>query len=419
MTRHLQPVLIAAPVMAFIGIAAMAKLTDLSAFALSLETWEWIPAWSIPAISTIVPTLEGLVVIGWVLSARRARFEWLALALLACFTLVYASHAVFAKPPDCQCLGRISAFLAAKDHAPGVAARNGVLMALLATALSLRAWGQCESAATSRTEDRAPVGYPECPPATTTRSGFSLVEALLCVAIVAILLALATPLLGGVRDAARRMASQSNLRQHGSVFIAYTSDYGEQFPYFTDPKATVTVLRHSGMEVAIPYFGVHAFWNFALADYGYDGQLMHPAMSAPGEQAGAVMESYHYACTTVASPEFWNATTRTGPEQWKPTRISAALFPAAKGLLIDHSERNAMNARYAHLDPEHDVIPKGPFGSLRTPTVFIDGHVKSVRADGFLPSYPRGDGSWPGSFPHNGPDPVLHTIDGIRGRDVP
>lgn len=54
----------------------------------------------------------------------------------------------------------------------------------------------------------------------------------------------------------------------------------------------MTVLRHSGYEIAIPYFTIHAFWNFGMADYGYDGQLVHRSMSPPGRERSVVMESH-------------------------------------------------------------------------------------------------------------------------------
>lgn len=187
------------PAFVVLGLASFAKLTDLPSFALSLETWEWIPVWSIPALSTIVPTLEALVVVGWVLSARRAMFEWFALGLVMCFTVVYAGHALLAKPPDCQCLGRLSAFFATKDSATVVVARNSAMMVMLGLAAALR-HGRRRACALRRADhstQRVSMGAAT----ETVRSGFSLLEVLLCIAIIAILLALSTPLLSDARDA--------------------------------------------------------------------------------------------------------------------------------------------------------------------------------------------------------------------------
>jgi prepilin-type N-terminal cleavage/methylation domain-containing protein/prepilin-type processing-associated H-X9-DG protein len=55
------------------------------------------------------------------------------------------------------------------------------------------------------------------------RPGFSLVELLVVLGIIAILLALLLPVLGRVRAAARTVACQANLRQWGDAFQAYLS----------------------------------------------------------------------------------------------------------------------------------------------------------------------------------------------------
>lgn len=91
--------------------------------------------------------------------------------------------------------------------------------------------------------------------------------------------------------------------------------------------------------------------------------------------------------------------------------------------MIDRSEEFALDEMIVDTrDDPRDPLPEVP-ASLRTrvrcPTVFIDGHVRSVKRTEFLRSYFRGDGHWTGSGIHNGPDPVLHTIDGVRGRDIP
>jgi prepilin-type N-terminal cleavage/methylation domain-containing protein len=61
------------------------------------------------------------------------------------------------------------------------------------------------------------------------RGGFSLLEALVSVAIVAILLGALLPLLSHARDTGRATVCASNLRQIGAAWTAYLHDH-EQFP---------------------------------------------------------------------------------------------------------------------------------------------------------------------------------------------
>ena len=63
------------------------------------------------------------------------------------------------------------------------------------------------------------------------RPAFSLVELLVVIGIVAVLLALLLPLLGGMRESARRTACLSNLRQIGMALGAYADDSRGFLPY--------------------------------------------------------------------------------------------------------------------------------------------------------------------------------------------
>ena len=64
---------------------------------------------------------------------------------------------------------------------------------------------------------------------TRRKSGFTLLEMLVTVAIIAILVAILFPVFQKVRENARRAAGQSNLKQLGLAFVQYSQDYDEKY----------------------------------------------------------------------------------------------------------------------------------------------------------------------------------------------
>ena len=62
------------------------------------------------------------------------------------------------------------------------------------------------------------------------RRGFTLVELLVVIAVVAVLAAMLLPVLSRARESARKAACQSNLRQIGTAFRLYASDYDGLYP---------------------------------------------------------------------------------------------------------------------------------------------------------------------------------------------
>ncbi len=69
--------------------------------------------------------------------------------------------------------------------------------------------------------------------------GFSLIELLVVVAVIAILAALLLPVLGQAKDKAKRAACMSNLRQIGVAFALYLSEQQDRFPDRRDLKQSL------------------------------------------------------------------------------------------------------------------------------------------------------------------------------------
>jgi prepilin-type N-terminal cleavage/methylation domain-containing protein/prepilin-type processing-associated H-X9-DG protein len=67
-------------------------------------------------------------------------------------------------------------------------------------------------------------------PVTRTKTGFTLIEILIVIAIIAILAGILLPVLGVARERARRMNCGSNLRQIGSACLVFAESNNQKFP---------------------------------------------------------------------------------------------------------------------------------------------------------------------------------------------
>ena len=63
-----------------------------------------------------------------------------------------------------------------------------------------------------------------------SRRGFTLIELLVVIAIIAILAAILFPVFAQAREAARKAACQSNLKQLGNAVLMYAQDFDELLP---------------------------------------------------------------------------------------------------------------------------------------------------------------------------------------------
>src|SRR4051794_33672760 len=107
--------------------------------------------------------------------------------------------------------------------------------------------------------------------------GFTLVELLVVIGIVAVLIAILLPALSKAQSQSRTVACLSNLRQLDASLIMYVNDNkGHVFPYFDDPDTF--------------YASGQSLWMVDLARYGTGSKQIlcpeanqrNPALDTPG-----------------------------------------------------------------------------------------------------------------------------------------
>lgn len=374
-------------------VAACAKIVDVAEFRASLESWIFLPRWTQSMIAIAIPSIELAVCVAWLLGLSRSTCVIAALIMLTLISGAYVAHWLLSGPPECKCFGKILDYSRSLHDARLVVVRNGCLILALASGYSLLYKCNVRMKMSPRSVEHG-------------RSAFTLLETLLVVLLMALLFALLLPSLSSVRSQAKVASDLANLCSHAAAFAMYSGDYDGHFPCFTDPVATVSVIRNENGVLSVDYFGATVTWNFALSQQLYGQTWTHPSFRSPFESsvygANALFTSYAHTSSILADFQFWNPATRLGPTQWRSTKEDEVWFPSAKGLFIS-------------LTPWPSVSPRGNAPSLRV--ALIDGHAIADRGDNLSQPYPSGEGGWTGSQLNVGV-PVMHTMDGLHGRDT-
>jgi len=115
-----------------------------------------------------------------------------------------------------------------------------------------------------------------------SQGGFSLIEVLVVIAVVGVLMAIAIPVLGGMRDRARSAQCMANLRQIGTVTYAIVDQEKGDWPFWvSNMPASQPVGRKSMSEV---YSGHMSSL----------GSFRCPSDPASGRTMATDYTSYHY-----------------------------------------------------------------------------------------------------------------------------
>jgi len=252
------------------------------------------------------------------------------------------------------------------------------------------------------------------------RPGVTLIEVLVAVGIVAVLVLLLAGPLAEFRREGRRAVSYSNLRTHAAMFSMYANDHAGVLPSFTKEGFYSSLIHGGGLATWGSYFDAFRTWHIALADGYYDGNALSESLFPPNFRASddpygwPIYTAYAYPCAFIADPAFWNPYTRTGPEQWRATRLSEVLFPSAKALIVQtwpFMEREGPTGGSTRPNPYR------PLPVALADSAAINAN-ESLRR---LPGYKKGDGydfANQGAVHYSDSPPLLHTTDGVRGRDV-
>ncbi len=253
------------------------------------------------------------------------------------------------------------------------------------------------------------------PPTDSKCLGFTLLETLIVLTIGSVLVVLTATTIRFARQNAKGSISLSNLRSHSQAIQMYVGDYNDTYPFFTTPGFETGEVHGGGLDFPrISFFDAHRVWHIALSDAYFDSNARSKIFSPPDfvrldGTNWPFYTPYLYACSFIAEPKYWNELTRTGPEQFGPTRASQVRYPSMKSLVIE-------SWPYTATADNSNQLPSIP---LRIAN--CDGSAKALSIFQRFNGYEKGDGfifANDGAIHYTDQPPLLHTIDGVLGRDT-
>ncbi|MEI7576749.1 MAG: prepilin-type N-terminal cleavage/methylation domain-containing protein [Armatimonadota bacterium] len=234
---------------------------------------------------------------------------------------------------------------------------------------------------------------------TFSRKGFTLIELLVVIAIIAILAAILFPVFAQAKDAAKKTASLSNVKQMATASAMYTSDYDGGYPTWSDYFALYT-------QIGAPYYysaaGVQAvmggpdgpqfYWDAKLHPYvksdnpltvSYGGLWHSPgASTANNLRSYGMSQCFTYACDPTVSTEYvW----RNESELEVPAQLPFAGESGRSGMLsaprlfhgyYDFWKVTGSGFPFNREDPTR--FARTSAGGGVAPYAYADGHAKAT-----------------------------------------
>lgn len=271
------------------------------------------------------------------------------------------------------------------------------------------------------------------------RSAFTLIELLVVIAIIAILAAILFPVFAQAKEAAKKTASISNVKQFGTAMKIYLADSDDTYPRSDQCIAPSTVPWAPTATGCTGPFGQranHYKWPYWLYPYIKNGDIF----KAPNRQVdmtvlttnGEFNNAYALNASITGSTNTYNRLpTATGyyRTSWTGGTETAQQFPAEQMLFMEFTTpitwsyvvgsvadqptyplatRDVWNRRF--------YITPGQIDKTAVPSAdgivigYVDGHAKFIKAQDFLGKCPSQTDYVVSSVPNPYPSGATWTV---------
>lgn len=354
--------------------------------------------------ASLLPIADVSLGVSWIYGdkAQRSRVASVALTyMLVCIGSLFWRMEQIGPKPACDCFAIVAAWHRSASEA-WHSLRLDCIIAAAALLGIAAGWADRirQSPVGGASAAPAPVSLAPC------RQGATLLEVISVIAIISLVIIGGIPSLQIARSRGDQIGSLSNLRQHTQVLSAYTIDYAEMYPFFTDPHAHYSVVRNGSAWARVKFFDASVCWNIALAPGYYEGVHRSPMFTTPegnrrGSGLGPNFAEYAYSSNFITDFRYWEPESRMSDRsQWRPVKAPEVAFVSRKGILFS---RPAW-FRPAFYPPQYEIG-------------FVDGSSRIIPSAEVTPPYRGGDGA--GDASSSGiAMPIVHTPRGYRGFDV-
>ena len=360
------------------AIAAIGKALQPSGFLATLTELEFVSAFGLSErfVLLFLVGFEAALAMALLVGVIPEIIRLLAASVLLVFASVLLYLFLQDEPIRCGCAGWSPPGVGARAELAIGMTKNVLLATLLVT--SVRGRG------TNDIHQRQVV---------SASAGFTLIETIVVVAVVAVLVAISLPALRGVREAGRSTRSLSAHRQLAASWGTYADASAGSYPY--PRSADFLNLDHTPV-VSIAtrtYLWAHHILR-------HDPDVIHilyppewPVRAQSGRWDRPEPHAFFASGTFFADPEYFDPEIEPLPKHERAIRSHEVVYPSSKMLFQDISRTGLLSS-----------------GDVSSTFAFVDASAMVVGPDGL-------DGDWvvrPNMFFVG---PGHSTLHGVQGRD--
>lgn len=220
--------------------------------------------------------------------------------------------------------------------------------------------------------------------------GFSLVELLVVIAVLAVLMVMAAAALSDARVSWRRTTSLGRMRELASHFALYAGAARDMLPASSRREFHRIGAWPGGL--AVGQFQIDANWPLLFPEmidafdgdrtlYLCPGATVDPrssAIPAPGATEPRVLASFVYPWVLMSRPEAWEGTP-SGPDGGATPGPPAAPAPdtaraGVRSAEVTYASRKVLLWQREYPGARREARMQGPDLAEQTQMVFVDGH---------------------------------------------